>query len=73
MWDLPGIKRCDKKPTVTGTCKDYKIKWFYSKSLKECIMFHWGGCDPTENMFDSGSDCETQCMGLGEVKYDPKS
>ncbi|XP_017120745.1 kappaPI-actitoxin-Ael3a isoform X1 [Drosophila elegans] len=61
-------EKCEKRPTVTGSCKNYKIKWFYSSSLKECIMFHWGGCNHTENIFDNGEDCEAQCMGLGEVK-----
>ncbi|KAI8042927.1 hypothetical protein M5D96_004250 [Drosophila gunungcola] len=60
--------KCEKRPTVTGSCKNYKIKWFFSSSLKECIMFHWGGCNHTENIFDNGEDCEAQCMGLGEVK-----
>ncbi|XP_070072165.1 trypsin inhibitor isoform X1 [Drosophila takahashii] len=60
--------KCDKKPTLTGQCKEYKPKWFYSRSLKECIMFHWGGCNRTENLFDSGDECESLCMGLGEVK-----
>ncbi|XP_016979538.1 trypsin inhibitor isoform X1 [Drosophila rhopaloa] len=60
--------KCDKRPTVTGSCKDYKVRWFYSSSLKECIMFHWGGCDRTENLFENGEECEAYCMGLGEVK-----
>nr|XP_016933309.1 kappaPI-actitoxin-Ael3a-like [Drosophila suzukii] len=65
-----GLKaKCDKRPTLTGPCKRYKARWFYSSSLKECIMFHWGGCNRTENFFDNGGDCETLCMGLGEVKY----
>ncbi|XP_034134875.1 WAP, Kazal, immunoglobulin, Kunitz and NTR domain-containing protein 2-like [Drosophila guanche] len=61
--------KCQSDPTLTGTCTNYTKKWFYSRSYRECIMFHYGGCGQTKNLFDSEEHCESLCLGLGDYKH----
>ncbi|XP_022224242.2 kunitz-type serine protease inhibitor bitisilin-3 isoform X1 [Drosophila obscura] len=57
--------KCESAPTLTGPCTNYTKKWYYASLYRECIMFDYGGCGQTNNLFDSEEHCESLCLGMG--------
>ncbi|XP_057600202.1 collagen alpha-3(VI) chain isoform X3 [Hippopotamus amphibius kiboko] len=50
-----------KLPKEGGTCRDFKLKWYYDLVTESCARFWYGGCGGNENRFDSQDECEKVC------------
>ncbi|AWP16669.1 putative kunitz-type protease inhibitor 1 [Scophthalmus maximus] len=57
--------RCTQPP-VTGTCREGLTKWYYNPLQLECFRFNYGGCQGTENRFDTKEACTKVCRGVTE-------
>ncbi|XP_034433097.1 kunitz-type protease inhibitor 1a [Hippoglossus hippoglossus] len=57
--------RCTEPPH-TGSCRDSITKWYFNPIQKECFRFNYGGCQGTENRFDSKEACKKVCRGVTE-------
>ncbi|XP_069791806.1 collagen, type XXVIII, alpha 2a isoform X3 [Narcine bancroftii] len=45
-----------------GTCRNYKIKWYYDKQANSCAQFWYGGCGGNANHFDTEDKCRNACV-----------
>ncbi|XP_042308649.1 collagen alpha-3(VI) chain isoform X2 [Sceloporus undulatus] len=45
-----------------GTCREFKLKWYYDPKTKSCARFWYGGCGGNENRFNTQRECEQLCM-----------
>ncbi|XP_062253369.1 kunitz-type protease inhibitor 1a [Platichthys flesus] len=57
--------RCTEPPH-TGSCRDSLTKWYFNPIKQECFRFNYGGCQGTENRFDTQEDCKRVCRGVTE-------
>ncbi|XP_077085859.1 WAP, Kazal, immunoglobulin, Kunitz and NTR domain-containing protein 2-like [Siphateles boraxobius] len=48
-------------PIYQGPCKAYEPRWAYSRSLRRCQPFVFGGCKGNENNFKTKDACEDTC------------
>lgn len=65
-WDI-----CKMDPERGTKCLDnWKVKWFYNRTLDGCDRFWYGGCGGNENQFEIETECESFCKvdksGTGE-------
>ncbi|VDK69995.1 unnamed protein product [Onchocerca ochengi] len=54
------VSKCEL-PKDTGPCNRFVTKWYYNKNDGTCTRFHYGGCDGTDNRFDSEQQCKNEC------------
>lgn len=45
-----------------GTCRQYKIHWYYDKQANSCAQFWYGGCGGNDNRFKTEEECKKTCV-----------
>ncbi|NXR64481.1 COSA1 protein, partial [Rhadina sibilatrix] len=50
------------EPMKPGDCWDYVVKWYYDKNGNSCGQFWYGGCNGTNNRFDTEKECQETCV-----------
>uniref|UniRef100_A0A8C7FJS8 Collagen alpha-1(XXVIII) chain n=1 Tax=Oncorhynchus kisutch TaxID=8019 RepID=A0A8C7FJS8_ONCKI len=45
-----------------GTCREYKIRWYYDKQANSCAQFWYGGCEGNANRFETEDECKKICV-----------
>ncbi|NXC64510.1 COSA1 protein, partial [Aleadryas rufinucha] len=50
------------EPMKPGDCWDYVMKWYYDKNGNSCGQFWYGGCDGTNNRFETEKECQDTCV-----------
>ncbi|NXK31145.1 COSA1 protein, partial [Piprites chloris] len=56
-WKDP---RC-LEPMKPGDCWDYVVKWYYDRNGNSCGQFWYGGCNGTNNRFETEKECRETC------------
>ncbi|NXA94317.1 COSA1 protein, partial [Melanocharis versteri] len=59
--DVLSDPRC-LEPMKPGDCRDYVVKWYYDKNSNSCGQFWYGGCDGTNNRFETEKACQETCV-----------
>ncbi|ESO07201.1 hypothetical protein HELRODRAFT_191089 [Helobdella robusta] len=44
-----------------GPCRDFTMKFFWSKEHQACSTFYYGGCGGNDNRFETVGECEAAC------------
>ncbi|KAK8759642.1 hypothetical protein V5799_002723 [Amblyomma americanum] len=63
-------RRCLARPEE-GPCNGRAIMWGYNVTLGECQMFTYGGCDGSDNKYETKTMCEIVCKSDLPVHLDP--
>ncbi|XP_077523239.1 papilin-like [Amblyomma americanum] len=63
-------RRCLARPEE-GPCNGRAIMWGYNVTLRECQMFTYGGCDGSDNKYETKTMCEIVCKSDLPVHLDP--
>ncbi|PKK32168.1 collagen alpha-1(XXVIII) chain-like [Columba livia] len=50
------------EPMQPGDCRDYVVKWYYDKNGNSCGQFWYGGCNGTNNRFETEKECRETCV-----------
>lgn len=50
-------------PETRGNCRAMMTRWRYNPEIKECVQFHFGGCDGNTNNFVNKEKCTEFCKG----------
>ncbi|NXI05932.1 COSA1 protein, partial [Pachycephala philippinensis] len=50
------------EPMKPGDCWDYVVQWFYDKNGNSCGQFWYGGCNGTNNRFETEKECRETCV-----------
>ncbi|NWT52936.1 COSA1 protein, partial [Erythrocercus mccallii] len=50
------------EPMKPGDCWDYVVKWYYDKNGNSCGQFWYGGCNGTNNRFETEKECQETCV-----------
>ncbi|XP_058038172.1 collagen alpha-1(XXVIII) chain isoform X1 [Ahaetulla prasina] len=50
------------EPMKTGSCRNYKVNWFYVKDTNSCSRFWYGGCEGNQNRFETEQECQAICV-----------
>ncbi|NXD06546.1 COSA1 protein, partial [Nothocercus nigrocapillus] len=50
------------EPMKPGDCRDYVVKWYYDKNGNSCAQFWYGGCEGTNNRFETERECRETCI-----------
>ncbi|NWU56104.1 COSA1 protein, partial [Dromas ardeola] len=50
------------EPMKPGDCRDYVVKWYYDKNGNSCGQFWYGGCNGTNNRFETEKECQETCI-----------
>ncbi|NXO17111.1 COSA1 protein, partial [Oriolus oriolus] len=50
------------EPMKPGDCWDYVVKWYYDKNGNSCAQFWYGGCNGTNNRFETEKECREACV-----------
>ncbi|NWZ96676.1 COSA1 protein, partial [Nesospiza acunhae] len=45
-----------------GDCWNYVVKWYYDKAGNSCGQFWYGGCNGTNNRFETEKECRETCV-----------
>lgn len=45
-----------------GSCRDFKVKWFFDMEYGGCSRFWYGGCEGNDNRFSSQEECKQKCV-----------
>ncbi|XP_023705293.1 papilin isoform X5 [Cryptotermes secundus] len=45
-----------------GSCRDFKVKWFFDMEYGGCSRFWYGGCEGNDNRFSSQEECKGKCV-----------
>uniref|UniRef100_A0A674B1U6 Collagen alpha-1(XXVIII) chain n=1 Tax=Salmo trutta TaxID=8032 RepID=A0A674B1U6_SALTR len=45
-----------------GTCREYKIRWYYDQQANSCAQFWYGGCEGNANRFETENECKKICV-----------
>ncbi|NXM75373.1 COSA1 protein, partial [Serilophus lunatus] len=59
--DVLSDPRC-LEPMRPGDCRDYVVKWYYDKYGNSCGQFWYGGCNGTNNRFETEKECRETCI-----------
>ncbi|NXP84726.1 COSA1 protein, partial [Passerina amoena] len=51
------------EPMKPGDCWNYVVKWYYDKAGNSCGQFWYGGCNGTNNRFETEKECRETCVG----------
>lgn len=54
-----------------GDCRDYVVKWYYHKNGNSCGQFWYGGCNGTNNRFETEKECRETCIDWWISKLSP--
>ncbi|XP_024082550.1 papilin isoform X1 [Cimex lectularius] len=54
--------------SVSGTCHDSQLKYFFDSERATCSPFTYSGCGGTANRFSSVAECESMCRAYIEPK-----
>ncbi|KAI1242737.1 Collagen alpha-1(XXVIII) chain [Lamprotornis superbus] len=49
------------EPMKLGDCWNYVVKWYYDKNSNSCAQFWYGGCNGTNNRFETEKECQETC------------
>lgn len=61
-WQRPALCSLPTLGAPSGfTCLAFKMMWSYKEDLGMCDAVVYGGCDGTENLFDSEYQCQRKC------------
>ena len=67
-WQRPALCSLPTLGAPSGfTCLAFKMMWSYKEDLGMCDAVVYGGCDGTENLFDSEYKCQRTCDRPGIV------
>ncbi|NXL49552.1 COSA1 protein, partial [Podilymbus podiceps] len=50
------------EPLKPGDCRDYVVKWYYDKNSNSCGQFWYGGCNGSNNRFETEKECQQTCI-----------
>ncbi|NXF20113.1 COSA1 protein, partial [Rhodinocichla rosea] len=50
------------EPMKPGDCWNYVVKWYYDKDGNSCGQFWYGGCNGTNNRFETEKECRETCV-----------
>ncbi|NWV67646.1 COSA1 protein, partial [Malurus elegans] len=50
------------EPMKQGDCWDYVVKWYYDKNGNSCGQFWYGGCNGSNNRFETEKECRDTCV-----------
>ncbi|NWY41991.1 COSA1 protein, partial [Sylvia atricapilla] len=50
------------EPMKPGDCWDYVMRWYYDKNGNSCGQFWYGGCNGTNNRFETEKECRETCV-----------
>ncbi|NXM23384.1 COSA1 protein, partial [Ploceus nigricollis] len=50
------------EPMKPGDCWNYVVKWYYDKDGNSCGQFWYGGCNGTNNRFETEKECRETCI-----------
>ncbi|NXI10754.1 COSA1 protein, partial [Irena cyanogastra] len=50
------------EPMKPGDCWNYVVKWYYDKNSNSCGQFWYGGCNGTNNRFETEKECRETCV-----------
>ena len=56
------VDKCSQPAKEAGSCYDYVLSYSYVSSSGHCESFYYGGCEGSDNRFESAEDCEAECM-----------
>jgi len=56
------VDKCSQPAKVEGSCYDYVLRYSYVSSSGHCEAFYYGGCEGTNNRFESSEECEAECI-----------
>ena len=56
------VDKCSQPAKETGPCADYVLLYSYVSSSGHCEEFYYGGCEGSDNRFETSEDCEAECM-----------
>uniref|UniRef100_A0A674G887 BPTI/Kunitz inhibitor domain-containing protein n=1 Tax=Taeniopygia guttata TaxID=59729 RepID=A0A674G887_TAEGU len=59
--DVLSDPRC-LEPMKQGDCWNYVVKWYYDKDANSCGQFWYGGCNGTNNRFETEKECRETCV-----------
>lgn len=59
------------EPMKPGDCWDYVVKWYYDKNGNSCGQFWYGGCNGTNNRFETEKECRETCIDRWKSKLSP--
>nr|XP_023024406.1 papilin-like [Leptinotarsa decemlineata] len=49
-------------PKEKGSCRDFKVKWFFDMEYGGCSRFWYGGCDGNGNRYNTKEECDSICV-----------
>lgn len=61
------------EPMKQGDCWNYVVKWYYYKDANSCGQFWYGGCNGTNNRFETEKECRETCVDWWISKLSPSS
>ncbi|NXH01219.1 COSA1 protein, partial [Loxia leucoptera] len=50
------------EPMKPGDCWNYEVKWYYDKDGNSCGQFWYGGCNGSNNRFETEKECRETCV-----------
>ncbi|XP_021914576.1 papilin isoform X2 [Zootermopsis nevadensis] len=51
-----------KQDKDRGSCRDFKVKWFFDMEYGGCSRFWYGGCEGNDNRFSNQEECKAKCV-----------
>ncbi|NWH33259.1 COSA1 protein, partial [Chloropsis hardwickii] len=59
--DVLSDPRC-LEPMKPGDCWNFVVKWYYDKYANSCAQFWYGGCNGSNNRFETERECRATCV-----------
>jgi len=56
--------RCSQPPRETGSCYEYVMRYSYVDETGQCEAFYYGGCEGSDNRFETREECEAECIEI---------
>ncbi|XP_059610565.1 papilin isoform X4 [Phlebotomus argentipes] len=67
-----GVDVCHE-PMEPGPCDQWQVRYYFNTTRRQCMPFHYSGCEGTGNRFTTVQECETLCIGHEEPPPDDKA